>query len=65
MTMLIWVVWGYKMGFGAHLIPGLVGIPGPVLSSKTELRQVSFRVFREVVIGESWALCRCLEESRG
>lgn len=47
MTLLIWVVWGYKMGFGKHMIPGLVGIPGPVLSSHTELQQVRSPVPRK------------------
>jgi len=36
-TLVVWVVWGYRMAFSEHMIPGLVGKPGPVLSSHTEL----------------------------
>jgi Amt family ammonium transporter len=37
MTLVVWVTWAYRMGFSEHLIPGLVGRPGPILSSHTEL----------------------------
>ena len=40
-VLVCWGVWGYEMGFGAQMIPGLVGIPRPILSSHTELKQVS------------------------
>ncbi|KAF2400098.1 ammonium transporter [Trichodelitschia bisporula] len=40
-VLVVWVVWGYKMAFGDHMIPGLVGIPGPILSSHTELSQAN------------------------
>jgi ammonia channel protein AmtB len=40
-VMVCWGVWGYQMAFGAQMIPGLVGIPRPILSSYTELKQVS------------------------
>jgi ammonia channel protein AmtB len=39
-TLVVWGVWGYQMGFGAEMIPGLVGIPRPILSSHSELKQV-------------------------
>jgi hypothetical protein len=39
-VMICWGVWGYSMSFGAEMIPGLVGIPKPMLSSMTELTQV-------------------------
>jgi ammonium transporter, Amt family len=39
-VMVCWAVWGYQMSFGEHLIPGLVGIPRPVLSSWSEMKQV-------------------------
>ena len=38
-VLVCWVVWGYRMGFGEHMIPGLVGKPGPVLSIANELSQ--------------------------
>lgn len=60
MTLLVWVVWGYKMGFGKHMIPGLVGIPGPVLSSHTELQQVSIQMPQHDD-NRLWGR-RCLEE---
>jgi ammonium transporter, Amt family len=40
-VLVTWGVWGYEMGFGAEMIPGLVGIPRPILSSNSELKQVS------------------------
>jgi Amt family ammonium transporter len=40
-VMICWGVWGYSMSFGAEMIPGLVGIPKPMLSSMTELTQVN------------------------
>jgi Amt family ammonium transporter len=40
MVLVCWVTWGYRMAFGEHMIPGLVGKPGPVMSSTTELSQV-------------------------
>ena len=43
-VLVCWVIWGYKMAFGAHMIPGLVGIPGPVLSIHTELSQGECRI---------------------
>lgn len=39
-TLVVWTVWAYNMSFGDQMIPGLVGIPKPVLSSNTELQQV-------------------------
>jgi Amt family ammonium transporter len=40
-VLVCWVTWGYRMGFSEHMIPGLVGKPGPILSSHTELSAVS------------------------
>jgi len=40
-VMVVWGVWAYQMSFGAEMIPGLVGIPRPILSSMSELKQVS------------------------
>lgn len=40
MVLVVWVIYGYEMGFGGTMIPGLVGIPKPVLSIHTELEQV-------------------------
>lgn len=40
MVLVVWVVYGYEMSFGGEMIPGLVGIPKPVLSIHTELEQV-------------------------
>lgn len=37
-TLICWVVWAYKMGFGEQWIP-IAGIPGPVLSMDDLLRQ--------------------------
>jgi|ERR1700761_261495 len=39
-VMVCWGVWAYQMSFGEHMIPGLVGIPRPILSSMSELKQV-------------------------
>ncbi|KAF2096346.1 ammonium transporter mep1B [Rhizodiscina lignyota] len=39
MVLVVWVIYGYEMGFGGTMIPGLVGIPKPVLSIHTELEQ--------------------------
>jgi Amt family ammonium transporter len=39
-VMVCWGVWAYQMSFGDHMIPGLVGIPRPILSSMSELKQV-------------------------
>lgn len=44
-VMIVWVLWGFKMGFGAPLklgpgiLSGMVGIPGPILNSLSELGQ--------------------------
>ena len=40
-VLVCWCVWGYQMSFGAEMIPGVVGIPRPILSSNSELKQVS------------------------
>lgn len=40
MVLVVWVIYGYEMGFGGTMITGLVGIPKPVLSMHTELEQV-------------------------
>jgi len=40
-TLVTWVVWAYQMSFGKQMIPGLVGLPRPILSSHSELEQVS------------------------
>jgi Amt family ammonium transporter len=39
-TLICWVVWAYKMGFGEQWIP-LAGIPGPVLTIGSELQQAN------------------------
>jgi ammonium transporter, Amt family len=39
-VMVCWGVWAYQMSFGVHMIPGLVGIPRPILSIMSELKQV-------------------------
>lgn len=46
MVLVVWVIYGYEMGFGGTMIPGLVGIPKPVLSIHTELEQVCFASLR-------------------
>lgn len=38
-VLMCWVIWGYKIAFGAPMIPGLAGIPGPALSMEYELTQ--------------------------
>lgn len=40
MVLVVWVIFAYEMSFGGTMIPGLVGIPKPVLSIGTELEQV-------------------------
>jgi len=47
-VLVCWVVWAYKMAFGEHMIKGLVGKPGPQLSSQTELSAVSLPLFLAV-----------------
>lgn len=37
-TLICWVVWAYKMGFGEQWIP-LAGVPGPILSMHDLLKQ--------------------------
>lgn len=39
-TLIVWMLWGYKMGFGKQWIP-ICGIPGNVLGIGTEIMQVS------------------------
>ncbi|KIJ43351.1 hypothetical protein M422DRAFT_169924, partial [Sphaerobolus stellatus SS14] len=39
-TLICWVVWAYKMGFGEQWIP-LAGVPGPVLGIGNLLQQAS------------------------
>jgi len=39
-TLLCWVIWAYKMGFGAQWIP-IAGIPGPVLGIDNLLQQAT------------------------
>jgi Amt family ammonium transporter len=39
-VMVVWGVWAYQMSFGAEMIPQLVGIPRPILSSLSEMKQV-------------------------
>ncbi|MCJ1276164.1 hypothetical protein MMC21_003969 [Puttea exsequens] len=36
-VLLCWVIWAYKIAFGAPMIPGIAGIPGPALSMEFEL----------------------------
>jgi Amt family ammonium transporter len=38
-VMVCWGVFAYQMSFGKHMIPGLVGIPRPILSAMSELKQ--------------------------
>ena len=47
-TMVIWGIWGYQMAFGDQMIPGLVGIPRPILSSHSELKQVRIMHSRQL-----------------
>lgn len=37
--MVCWGVFAFQMSFGKHMIPGLVGIPRPILSAMSELKQ--------------------------
>ena len=37
-TLICWVLWAYKMGFGEQGLP-LVGIPGPLVTIESELQQ--------------------------
>ena len=39
-TLICWVTWAYKMGFGAQWIP-ILGIPGPVLGTDLLLQQAT------------------------
>ena len=39
-TLICWVVWAYKMGFGTQWIP-ISGIPGPILGIDTLLQQAT------------------------
>jgi hypothetical protein len=39
-VMVCWGVWAYQMSFGEKMIPGIVGIPRPILSSLSEMKQV-------------------------
>jgi Amt family ammonium transporter len=39
-TLIAWVVWAYRMGFGKQWIP-IVGIPGPILGIDTLLQQAN------------------------
>jgi ammonium transporter, Amt family len=43
-VMVCWGVFAYQMSFGAHMIPGLVGFPRPILSSMSELKQASLNM---------------------
>ena len=47
MTLLIWAVVAYNMSFGEHMIPGLVGIPRPVLGIMSEIKQVSEQLYHK------------------
>ena len=38
MVLICWVIWGYKIAFGKHMLP-FAGIPGPALSMEYELTQ--------------------------
>lgn len=40
-TLIIWVLYAYKMGFGEQWIP-ICGTPGNVLGSGTQLSQVCY-----------------------
>ena len=37
-VLICWVIWGYKVAFGEHMLP-FAGIPGPTLSMEYELTQ--------------------------
>lgn len=37
-TLITWVLWAYKMGFGIYMLP-FVGRPGPVMTVEQELAQ--------------------------
>jgi Amt family ammonium transporter len=37
-TLLVWVLWAYKLAFGVYMLP-FVGRPGPVVEISQELRQ--------------------------
>jgi Amt family ammonium transporter len=37
-TLIVWVLWAYKMGFGEYMLP-FVGRPGPVVTIEQELQQ--------------------------
>src|SRR6202047_2893997 len=37
-TLITWVVWAYKIGFGKQMLP-LAGIPGPIIAMNDELKQ--------------------------
>lgn len=37
-TLIVWVLWAYKMGFGQYMLP-FVGRPGPVVTIEQELSQ--------------------------
>ncbi|KAF8310257.1 ammonium transporter [Clavulina sp. PMI_390] len=39
-TLICWVIWAYKMGFGDQWIP-LAGVPGPILSMDDLLKQAA------------------------
>jgi Amt family ammonium transporter len=38
MTLVVWVLWAYKLAFGVYMLP-FVGRPGPVVKISQELRQ--------------------------
>jgi Amt family ammonium transporter len=37
-TLIVWVLWAYKAGFGEQMLP-FVGVPGPVISMSNEIQQ--------------------------
>jgi Amt family ammonium transporter len=41
LTLIVWVLWAYKMGFGSAMIGTFVGKPGPILSPAAEQGQAN------------------------